>query len=103
MASGISAVRYGSFIGTGADIDIRGEVGFRPRSVRIINEGGGPDEGEWVEGMADGSVLKRLAAGALTLVAGPTAGITPLADGFKLGNDADLNVDGELVRWIATE
>lgn len=102
MASGISRVVYGSFIGTGADIDIRGEVGFRPRSVRIINEGGGPDEGEWLDAMADGSVFKRLAAGALSLVTGGN-GITPLADGFRLGADADLNVDGELVRWIVTE
>ena len=103
MASGSAKIRYGSFIGTGADIEIK-DPGFRPRSVEIQNIGGGPDEGKWLEGMEDASILKRVAAGTLTLVAGSTTnGITPLADGFKLGADADLNVDGELVRWVAFE
>lgn len=101
MASGISAVRYGSFIGTGADLEVRGEIGFRPRSVRILAEAG-LATGDWTEGMADGSVLKRVTAGDLTLVTGGN-GITPLADGFKIGGDADLNGSGELVRWEATE
>ncbi|KKN79952.1 hypothetical protein LCGC14_0334600 [marine sediment metagenome] len=103
MASGAPKIAYGSFKGTGADIDIKGQIGFRPRSVRIINEDG-PDEGEWIEGMEDASIFKRVAAGTLTLVAGSTTnGITPLADGFKLGADTDLNVSGQLVRFIATE
>lgn len=101
MASGASNTRYGSVVGTGADLDVK-DPGFRPRSVEIQNVGGSPDEGKWIEGMADGSILKRIAAGTGSLVTGGD-GITPLADGFKLGADSDLNVAGQLIRWIATE
>ncbi|KKN42114.1 hypothetical protein LCGC14_0716460 [marine sediment metagenome] len=100
MASGISALRYGAVIGTGADIDVRGEVGFRPRWVRILNIAG-LAIGEWVDGMADAEVLKTITAG--TISNPTTLGITPLADGFRIGADTDLNVDGELIRWIVGE
>ncbi len=89
----------GSFVGTGALVSIH-KVGFRPASVKLINVTSG-DEAEWVEGMADGSMYKRVAAGAGALVG--ANGITPLADGFSLGTDADMNVAGEVVRFIAIE
>jgi hypothetical protein len=75
-------------------------VGFRPRKVELINEGG-LVTGEWVEGMADDSVSKRITSGTMTV---PTSGgVIPLSNGFSLGADADLNASGELVRWSAHE
>jgi hypothetical protein len=89
----------GAVTGTGADLDIK-TVGFRPRSVHLINTDSA-DEMTWHHLMADGYGLKRVAAGTGSVVT--TAGITPLAAGFRLGADADLNVAGETVLWEATE
>ncbi len=99
MSSGAAKVSYGASLGTGADLDVR-SVCFRPRSVHMINMDSG-DELFWTEGMVDGGGLKRLAAGASSVLA--TLGVTPLADGFRLGTDADMNVDGETLQWVATE
>lgn len=99
MASGAAKVAYGASLGTGANLDVR-TVGFRPRSVEIINVSSA-DQLKWIDGMADGAGLKTVAAGTSTILA--TLGVTPLSDGFRLGTDADLNVDGETVRWVATE
>ena len=99
MASGAAKRAYGASLGTGANIDAK-SVGFRPRSVRLTNMTSG-DELHWTEGMVDGGGLKRVAAGTATILT--TLGITPLADGFRLGTDADMNVAGETVQWEATE
>lgn len=99
MASGAAKVAYGAVLGTGADLDVR-TVGFRPRSVELVNVDSA-DELKWIDGMADGAGVKRLAAGAASVLA--TLGITPLSDGFRLGTDTDMNVDGETVRYVATE
>jgi hypothetical protein len=99
MASGMSKVVRGSFLGTGAAINIR-SVGFRPRSVHIWNLSG-LATGVWLEGMADASAFKEVTAGTKSLVT--SDGITPLSDGFTLGADTDLNVSGELVRFEAIE
>ena len=99
MSSGVSKTRVGSFYGTGAIVEVRG-VEFRPRKVQLINIDG-LVTGEWVEGMADGSVAKRVTAGTMTVPA--ANGITPRSDGFDVGVDADLNASGELVRWVAHE
>ena len=99
MSSGVSKTRVGSFNGTGAAVEVRG-VEFRPRKIQLINIDG-LCTGEWVEGMADDSVAKRVTAGTMTV---PTSGgITPRSDGFDVGADSDLNVSDELVRWVAHE
>ena len=99
MASGAAKVVRGSFLGTGADVDVR-TVGFRPRTVRLFNIDG-LATAEWVEGMADASMVKRITDGTMTV---PTSGgVTPLSDGFRLGNDGDMNAADELVRYEATE
>jgi hypothetical protein len=99
MSSGVQRTVRGSFNGTGAQLDIR-TVGFRPKSVKLVNQTG-LATAEWQEGMADASMAKRVTAGTMTF---PTAnGITPLADGFRLGADADMNVAAELVHYEATE
>lgn len=99
MASGTSRVMRGAFVGTGATLDVR-TVGFRPRSVHLINMASA-DEMHWHHYMADAAALKRVTAGTGSILT--TLGITPLAAGFRLGADTDLNVAGETVFWEATE
>lgn len=99
MSSSTSRSMVGSFYGTGASKDIKG-LGFRPKYVRLLNIGG-LATAEWVKGMADASALKEITAGTKSLIT--SNGITPLADGFTLGADTDLNVSGELVRYYCSE
>jgi len=99
MASGASRIMTGAFYGTGAALNVR-TVGFRPSKVELLNIGG-VATGQWVKGMADASVMKAVTAGTISVAT--TGGITPLSNGFTLGDDSDLNVDGELVRYIAYE
>ena len=99
MASGAAKVVRGATVGDGTAQNIR-SVGFRPRSVKLINVTSG-DEMFWQEGMADDEGFKRIAAGAGALVV--SDGVIPLSDGFTLGADADMNVAAEKVLWEATE
>lgn len=99
MSSGTTKVIRGSLIGTGAAIDVK-TVGFRPRSVHVINVSSG-DEAKWTHTLADAAAFKRVAAGTGALIT--SDGITPIAEGFTLGADTDLNVSGEIVHWEAIE
>jgi len=99
MASGAAKVVRGSFLGTGALLEVR-SVGFRPRSVKLLNTDG-LATAEWLEGMADASMVKRVTAG--TMTAPTTGGVTPLSDGFSIGADADMNAADERVYFEATE
>lgn len=99
MASGGASVRTGAFRGTGAALNVR-TVGFRPRYVRVVNITS-RDEIEWFEGMADAAGVKRVAAGTGTLLT--SKGITPLADGFTIGDDTDLNVAGEICHYVCVD
>lgn len=98
MASGANRSVFGSFVGTGAQLDIR-TVGFRPSKVSLYNETG-LVSAEWTNTMADAAGLKRVTAGDMTKM---SAGITPLADGFRVGTDADLNVVGEKVHYMVED
>lgn len=73
---------------TGALITVR-TVGFRPKTIKTFRAGA---EGYWQKGMADASACKRQAAGTGSVVT--VGGFTPLADGFTIGTDADLNPAG---------
>jgi len=99
MGSGVSRVKTGSLIGTGASLDVE-TVGFKPSALMLIN-GDSDDKLTWSETMADASGHKQLKAGGSSFIT--SGGITPLSDGFTLGADTDINVDGELVHWIAFE
>ena len=99
MASGGIKQATGSFKGTGAAIDIK-TVGFRPKTVDLFNVGG-TTIGHWTDMMADGSMLKQITAGTMSLVT--SNGVAPLADGFRVGADTDMNVSGEQVHWVARE
>jgi len=100
MASGVSRVMTGAFLGTGADLDVK-TVGFRPKKVELLGETG-LVKAEWTSSMADGLMLKQVTAGTLSM-SGAGVGVTPLADGFRLGADGDLNVADEKVHWVAYE
>ena len=52
--------------------------------------------------MTEGRGIKPVTAGDMTQIAA-SAGITPLSDGFRLGTDADVNVAGEVIHWVAQE
>jgi len=100
MASGASKIAVGSFVGTGASKDVQA-VGFRPKYVKLLNVTGSC-QAEWVQGMADASAQKVVdsGAGATDISLITSGGVTPLADGFTLGADTDLNVSGEMVRYV---
>lgn len=100
MGSGVNRSRSGSFNGdSSADVDVR-TVGFRPSQVELWNETG-LVSAMWLDTMKDGEMLKRVTAGTMTKVT--TTGITPLSDGFRVGQDSDLSQDAELVHWVARE
>lgn len=99
MGSGVSRVKTGSVYGTGVALDVR-TVGFRPSVVHLFNQDSS-DKLIWSDTMADAAGHKQLAAGGSSFIT--SNGVTPLSDGFRLGADADMNVDGELVHWVAFE
>lgn len=99
MGSGGTRIETGKFYGTGANKDVR-SVGFRPSKVELINLSS-HDKLTWVDVLADGYGHKQIAAGTSSLIT--SAGITPLSDGFRLGTDTDMNVDGEEVMFVAHE
>lgn len=100
MGSGVSKVRTGAVYGaTAADVDVH-TVGYRPSRVELFNETG-LVLAMWQDSMADGEMMKTITAGTVSKVT--STGITPLSDGFRIGQDADLNVADELVHWVAHE
>lgn len=99
MSSGAARHVRGSFYGTGASIDVK-EVGFRPRSVTLWQvEASTKAMGYWNSEMADASLAKVVAAADFET----TNGLTPLADGFTLGADTDINVFGKKIVYEASE
>jgi hypothetical protein len=101
MSSGVNKVIVGSFYGSGATKEVR-TVGFRPKLVRLVNvASGGLVRFEWFQGMADDTAIKTAAIGDISVLT--SLGITPLSDGFQVGADTDMNVDGELIRFEAVE
>lgn len=91
-------IAVGAYLDTGTAAAFNITCGFKPRYVRVVNEGSG-DREEWFEGMADAEALKIVAGNAAAMIT--TLGITPLADGFTVGLDTDINVTSEQLSWIA--
>ncbi len=100
MSSGVQLQVNGAVFGaTAANVDVT-TVGFRPRRVELFNETG-LAIATWLDTMADGEMLKTVTAGTISKVT--TTGITPLANGFRIGQDADINVIAEKIHWVAHE
>ncbi len=99
MSSGGIRKVTGSLLGTGASRNVK-TVGFSPKRVEVHNvASGGKNKLYWQDTMADAAGIKTLANGTVSELS--TLGITPLADGFTLGADTDVNVSGEKVHWAA--
>lgn len=99
MGSGVNRVMTGSLKLGGTAYNIR-TVGFRPRKVEVINSDG-LCKAEWNKSMPDAYMVKTVTDGTISYAS--ANGITPLSDGFTIGADADINVDGEQVHWTAWE
>jgi len=91
-------VAVGSYLSTGTAAAFTITTGFKPRSVRIVNEDGDCFE-EWYEGMADAEAMKFTTGG--TYAKQTTLGITVSESGFTVGLDTDINVTSEQLSWIA--
>ena len=91
----------GSYIGTGSAFDIT-NVGFRPRSVKLTNITG-LTTAIWQSSMPDASAFKQINHADTQNVYVTANGITPLANGFTVGTDADINTDAETVYFEASD
>lgn len=83
----------GRVVGTGAVLNVT-KLGFKPRVVKLKNVDG-LVTAYWNQAMKDGEAVKEVTAGTKSLVT--ANGITPLANGFRIGTDGDINVDGESI------
>lgn len=100
----LSNIVNGSQDGTGASIDI--ELGFIPSYVIVQNhEAADFPRLVWFSSMDNGHAIKTVTSTNSKIT---TLGITPLGGaagdailGFRIGADADVNVDGEELHWIA--
>jgi hypothetical protein len=100
MSSGTQLIKNGAVNGTGQAIDVT-SVGYRPRRVQLFNEGG-LVVATWTDTMTEGRGFKQVTAGTVSIMTAGQ-GITPLATGFRIGVDADVNVAGEKIHWTAQE
>lgn len=97
---------FGSQDGTGAAIDI--ELGFIPSHVMVLNtESATMEQLDWYAGMSNGHAIKTV-TGTVARTKITSNGITPLGGGasdtilgFRIGADADVNVSGEALTWMA--
>ena len=99
----------GTVEGTGAEIIV--ELGYKPTFVKLINiddAGGDIITLYHVAGMPAASGLKNIDAdphlkitvGGITLFDGDTTTTPPKKAGFKIGTDADMNVNGETLMYM---
>ena len=100
MSSGVTRTKTGVVVATGASLDVK-TVGFQPKYVKVVNLAGLVQE-EWFEGMTEGDALKQITDGTLSKITSDT-GITPLANGFTIGLDVNINVATIPLYWMAME
>lgn len=94
----VTRIKTGTQNGTGAAISI--VCGFRPRYVKVVNVAtGGLCSIEHIDSMAAASGFKGVTAGTKTFIS--SNGITLNDFGFTIGADADVNVNGEAIHYIA--
>lgn len=102
MSAGSNRKVRGSFVGTGAQLDVSARIHFRPRSVKLWNLTG-LTTAVWLEGMPDASAFKQINHDTAQNVYVTANGITPLSNGFRVGTDADLNTSGETVMYEVSD
>jgi hypothetical protein len=86
MGSGVARMEVGSFYGTGAEISIS-TLNFQPRRLELHNVSG-KAKAEWIEGMADASMLKSLPSRGFGVEAYQASPTTSTVIGRKLINQA---------------
>lgn len=96
-------IKQGTVTGTGAALNV--QLGFQPKIIRIINETSG-DELFWTFSMGADKGYKRVAAGTGAFIS--SGGITVYPgtsadenEGFTLGTDSDINVNAEVLHYMA--
>lgn len=100
MSSGVQREIRGSARCNNSTLSVR-TIGFRPGKILVWNETSGY-ELLWVEGMADASAVQTTNAGARSVLS--ASALTPLSDGFSLGNLANMNdTTTEVLRYVVTE
>jgi len=97
MSSSLNQTRSGKIPGTGADRKVI--LGFKPKVVQLENTDGLVSAFK-TETMATDSAVKRVTSGTMTF---PASMVTLNPDGFTIGSDADLNVSGEDIHYVAWE
>ena len=94
----VTRVKTGTQNGTGAAIAI--SCGFKPRYVKVFNvAAGGLVTIEATDTMAAAAAFKEITAGTKSFIT--SNGITITDYGFTIGADADVNVSGEAIHYIA--
>ncbi len=96
--SGVVKRAVGRYLDTGTAAAFNITCGFKPRYVMVVNTSAA-EKMEWFEGMADASAMKTVTAGTFTIIT--SLGITPLANGFTVGLDTDVNATSEQISWVA--
>ncbi len=97
MSSGAKRMVTGGVIGTGSAFNVK-TVGFRPTRVEFFNADG-LCHAYWQNTMANASMVLTITDGTITFET--SDGITPLADGFTVGANSDLNVATQVSHWVA--
>jgi len=100
-SDGVARVATGRYLTSSTAAAIEIACGFTPKFVSVLNMTSG-DSYQWMEGMADASALKQVAAGTSSIIT--TLGITPsisTGQGFTIGLDLDVNVINEQLSWLA--
>lgn len=95
----------GVVIGTGSKITVSGEkCGFRPSRVELSNKAG-LATAHWTDTMIEGHMVKFVDSGEGAVdqvdITDAAKGIKPLASGFEIGTDADINASGEAIHFTA--
>ena len=100
MSSGVQRKIRGATRANNSTLNVR-TVGFRPGRIEIWNETSGYHL-LWVKGMADASAVQTTDQGVRSQVSADA--LTPLSDGFSLGNLANLNdTTTEVLRYEVQE
>lgn len=100
----MTAVKTGSYAGTGAAINI--QLGWNPDYVRIWNETDGDETYEWFKGMTNGHALKsannastqfsKITSNGISAYDGVAGGAKK---GFSIGSA--VSESGKTFRWAA--
>lgn len=89
----MNSVKVGTFVGTGAAINL--PIGWTPDSVEVFNITDGDETWQWIQGMTAGHAMYEAAAGTKSRITAngisPYAGSSSAAPGFTVGSALSEN------------